>query len=157
MLDKKHTSEMFGKPREVHPYAWLWEPIEDQPTFVLRTMFGSKAVYLHGLMMLCFSAGEEPWRGLLVCTDQERQPGLIADFPSLRPHSILPKWLYLPESSADFESCAAKIVALARVRDPRLGVLPGTRQRKRKARIGASKPRVKGRAPGGTAKRRSRL
>ncbi|AOS45866.1 hypothetical protein Verru16b_02957 [Lacunisphaera limnophila] len=117
-----------------HRYAWLWEPLETDATFVLRSMFGTKTAYLDGKIMLCFSAGEEPWRGLLVCTDRERQPGLIAEFPELVPHAILPKWLYLPEASDRFEAVAARLVRLARSRDPRLGVIPKPK-RKRPSRV----------------------
>jgi hypothetical protein len=34
--------------RKVHPLAWLREPMEEDATFFLRSMFGSKAVYLDG-------------------------------------------------------------------------------------------------------------
>ena len=27
----------------VHPHRWLWEPLQADPTFVLRSMFGAKA------------------------------------------------------------------------------------------------------------------
>lgn len=121
----------FGAAKPVHPHTWLWETVEQEPTFVLRTMFGTKAVYLHGLMMLCFTASEEPWRGVLVCTDRDRQPALIKEFPSLTPHQVLPKWLYLSESSSDFETTATKLVRLARAKDPRLGVVPNVRKRKK--------------------------
>ena len=113
-----------GRARKVHPYQWLWEPLEADPTFVLRAMFGAKAAYLDGRLMLCFCAGEEPWRGLLVCTDHASQAALRADFPELAPHSILPKWLYLPESTNSFERTAARLVVLVRRRDPRIGVAP---------------------------------
>ena len=117
-----------ARARVVHPYAWLWEPLESDPTFVLRAMFGAKAVYLGGKMILCFTASEEPWRGLLVCTERTHQPALVADFPELKPHSILPKWLYLPESSPHFEKQAVALVKLARQRDPRIGIIPKPRK-----------------------------
>ncbi len=116
--------------RRPHRYAWLWEPLETDATFVLRSMFGAKAAYLEGKLMLCFSAGEEPWRGVLVCTAREHHAALRADFPCLAPHPVLPKWLYLPESADVFESVAAKLVCLARLRDPRLGVTPQPRKPK---------------------------
>lgn len=118
----------------VHPYAWLWEPLEDDPTFVLRPMFGAKSAYLGGKIYLCFTASAEPWRGVLVCTDRERHPALLAEFPELAPHPILPKWLYLPESAPRFERIATALVALARRRDPRLGVVPKPKKSKRTAR-----------------------
>lgn len=92
-------------------------------------MFGAKAVYLHGMMVFCFSARTEPWRGMLVCTDRTRHNSLTKDFPSLAPHPILPKWLYLSESAADFETTATKLVRLARQCDPRLGIVPPAKKR----------------------------
>ena len=120
-----------GRAKKVHPYQWLWEPLEDDPTFLLRPMFSGKAAYLDGRLMLYFTAREEPWRGVLVCTFREHQASLRAEFPELTPHPVLPKWLYLPEAADRFESTAESLVALARRRDPRLGVSPQRRKRKR--------------------------
>ena len=131
MPSRKST---LGRPKPVHRHAWLWEPLETDPTFVLRAMFGTKAAYLDGKMMFCFAAKTEPWRGLLVCTDRDRQPSLLAEFPALAPHPILPKWLYLPETADAFEPLAARLVNLARRRDPRLGVQPSVRARRRTSR-----------------------
>lgn len=116
--------------RIAHPHAGLWESLEDEPSFVLRAMFGAKAAYLDGKLALCFSAKEDPWRGILVCTDRSHHPSLIAEFPALAPHPILGKWLYLPESSDNFEAAAERLVRLVRRRDPRIGIIPGTRKRK---------------------------
>ena len=33
------------RAKAIHPYAWLWEPLEDDASFVLRSMFGAKAAY----------------------------------------------------------------------------------------------------------------
>lgn len=130
-----------GRIRIVHPYAWLWEPLETEPSFVLRAMFGARAVYLDSKLMLCFSAREEPWRGVLVCTERAHHAALLGEFPALAPHPILPKWLYLPESVDAFETVAARLVSLARKRDSRLGVIPGTRKRKPSARPRRTPPR----------------
>ncbi len=121
-----------GGTRRLHPYQWLWEPLEDDPTFVLRPMFSGKAAYLDGKLMLYFTAREEPWRGVLVCTFREHQASLCAEFPVLAPHPILPKWLYLPETADRFEATAERLVALARRRDPRLGVSPSERKKGRR-------------------------
>jgi hypothetical protein len=119
-----------GRARPVHRHQWLWEPLETEPTFILRTMFGAKASYLDGKLMFCFCAGEEPWRGMLVSTDRTRHAALQAEFPELTPHPILPKWLYLPETSDRFERTAACLVALARRRDPRIGIIPKPKKRR---------------------------
>ena len=114
-----------------HPYAWLWEPLESDASFVLRAMFGSKAVYLNGKLRFCFMAKAEPWRGVLVCTDWEHHASLMAEFPPLSPHPVLQKWLYLPETSEVFEPVAEALVRLARQGDFRVGVTPQPRKRKR--------------------------
>ena len=107
-----------------HRHAWLWEPLEGDPTFVLRAMFGTKAVYLLGKIVFCFAAKSEPWRGVLICTDRVHHASLIRDFPILSPHPILPKWLYLAETEDNFESVAVRLVALVKRHDPRIGVTP---------------------------------
>lgn len=117
--------------RSVHPHAWLWEPLEEDATFVLRAMFGAKAVYLGGKLVLCFVARVEPWRGVLVCTEKRHHESLMKEFPSLSAHPVLPKWLYLPESADDFERVAERLVALVRNRDPRIGVTPQPGRSKR--------------------------
>lgn len=112
------------KVRSIHRHAWLWEPLEDDPTFVLRAMFGTKAVYLDGRLVLCFSTGDDTWRGLLVATEQSHHASLCAEFPSLAPHRVIGKWLHLPESVDEFERVAMQVVKLVRRRDPRIGVAP---------------------------------
>jgi hypothetical protein len=127
----------------VHPHRWLWEALEADATFVLRSMFGAKAAYLGGKLMLCFTASAEPWRGVLVCTDRTHHDALLAEFPQLVRHPILPKWLYLSEAGDDFEATATRLVALARRRDPRLGVTPSAARKKtpRKAQARRRSPR----------------
>jgi hypothetical protein len=129
-MTRRARKEEVGQMKRVHPYAWLWEPLEGDPTFVLNAMFGTKVVYLDGKLVLCFAASEEPWRGVLVCTEKEFHGELVAEFPSLSAHPVLPKWLYLPESADVFETVAQRLVELARNRDPRLGVLPKTKRQK---------------------------
>jgi hypothetical protein len=125
--------EKFRPVTLIHRHQWLWEPLASDPTFVLRSMFGTKAVYLRGKLVLAFCAREEPWRGVLVCTEHAHQASLRADFAELTPHPILPKWLYLPESCATFERAGERLVALARQQDPRLGITP-------RLRAGAARP-----------------
>lgn len=118
--------------RRPHPHEWLWEPLAADPGFVLRSMFGAKMVYLDGQLVLGFCTGDEPWRGVLVCTNHARHGALRREFPVLAPHPILPKWLYLPETCDRFEPDAAALVTLARRRDPRLGVAPRPRRSRRR-------------------------
>lgn len=126
----RDAARNLGRARPVHPHAWLWEPLETDPTFVLRPMFGTRAVYLDGRLVLCFAARAEPWRGLLVATERVHHAALRANWPALAPHPVLPKWLYLPESADGFERVAEKLVQLVRRRDPRIGVTPAPRARR---------------------------
>jgi hypothetical protein len=118
--------------RKPNRHLWLLEPIEDEPTCVVRSMFGSKACYFNGLLVLALCDKEEPWRGVLVPTEKSLHAALIKDFPALRPHPILPKWLYLSEETPSFESDAGRIVERIRQRDPRIGVLPEKDRPKKK-------------------------
>jgi hypothetical protein len=113
-----------------HRFAWLWEPLEEDATFALRSMFGSKAVYLDGKMMFCFIAKTEPWRGMLVCTHREHHQVLISEFPELAPHPVLGKWLYLPESNDGFDRIAERMIRLALNHDSRIGVVPPQRKKR---------------------------
>jgi len=140
----KRLDQLVGRVSAVHPHQWLWEPLESDPTFVLRSMFGTKAVYLSGRMLFCFSAGAEPWRGVLVCTNRTQHASLQAEFAALVPHPILPKWLYLPESAGTFERSATRLVALARQRDPRIGITPGAKKKAKTKPV----PRRRGRKSG---------
>ena len=123
----------FAQAKPVHPYEWLWEGLASDRGFVLRSMFGGKSLYLDGKLMLYFAAKVEPWRGVLVCTDRPHHAALLAEFADLRPHPILPKWLYLPESAEAFERLAGQLVALARRRDLRLGVASPAQNKSRSA------------------------
>lgn len=110
--------------KTLHPHAWLWEPLESDATFVLRTMFGTKAVYLDGKLMFCFAAKKEPWSGILVATDRQHHPSMMSEIPALTPHPILSKWLYLSESFDSFERVARHLIRLGKRRDAGLGVVP---------------------------------
>ncbi len=118
------------RPVLIHPLAWVVEPLESEPTLLVRPMFGGKAVYVRGRFVLFLVSKEEPWRGVLVPTEREHQPSLIQDFPALSPHEVLPKWLYLPEAAASFERDTAELVRRIRSADPRIGIEPGVRRKR---------------------------
>ena len=118
-----------------HPLEWLADPLRDEPSFVLKSWFGGRTLMLHGLHTLFLSTQGEPWQGVLVCTFHEHQPSLVTEFPALRQHPVLKKWLYLPESAETFERDARRLVQLARTRDPRIGIPPSPKKKK-----AASKP-----------------
>jgi len=128
-MKRPPTDRLFAA-RPTHPHAWLWEPLENEAGFVLRAMFGTKAVYLDGKIVLCCCNNEEPWRGVLLPTDRGQHDALRAEFPALVVHPVLTKWLYLPESSHAFERTATTLVQRIRARDPRLGVVPPPKKKR---------------------------
>ncbi len=126
--------------KRLNRHLWLVEPLEEDPTYLLKSMFGGKAVYLHGRFVLFLADKDEPWRGVLVPTEREHQPSLIEDRPTLAPHPILPKWLYLPESTDSFEADAQWLVTRAQAADERVGIIPPSTLKKRKSPRTSRKP-----------------
>lgn len=118
-----------------HPLQWLAEPLNSEPSFELKSWFGGRTVMLDGKHHLFLTTQGEPWQGVLVCTFHEHQASLRADFPALLPHPVLKKWLYLPETSENFERDAKNLILLVKGRDPRLGILPSPRKKRAKKKI----------------------
>ncbi len=110
---------------------WLAEPLEDEPSLIRKPMFGALAYYLRGRLVLVLSDREPPWSGVLLPTEKEYHNKLMDEFPALAPHPILGKWLYLPVTAEDFESIAADIVQAISEGDPRIGVEPKPKKKKR--------------------------
>lgn len=106
---------------------WVFDPLEREAGYVRRRMFGSEAAYLDGLLCLVVADRGDPWDGLLVCTSRERHAALAEELPALRPHSVLGKWLYVPQSDETFEAVATRMIELVLARDPRVGVEPKPR------------------------------
>ncbi|TKC85951.1 hypothetical protein FAZ69_21785 [Trinickia terrae] len=111
---------------------WIFDAFERDSTYIRKRMFGCDAAYVDGLLCLVVADGDEPWNGLLVCTSKEHHAALIDDMPALRPHSVLGKWLYVPQADPAFETTAEKMTALVLARDSRVGVEPKPRKRSRK-------------------------
>lgn len=132
----RNRSDPFAPPPKqrtgrLNSLLWILEPLERDAGYLRRKMFGCDAAYLDGLLYLVAADREDPWSGLLVCTSQERHEALLAEFPALRVHPVLGKWLYLPQTDEDFETTAALMARLALARDPRMGVAPRPRSRRR--------------------------
>jgi hypothetical protein len=81
--------------------------------------------------MLALAAGDPPWDGVLVATAREHHAALRALVPALGAHPVLGKWLYLPAATDGFERAARVLAELALADDPRLGVEPSMRLRRR--------------------------
>lgn len=123
-MSKRRTA----RPRRPNRHSWILEPLEENPVYMTRPMFGCLAAYFGGRLVLVLADKEEPWRGVLLPVERDAHARLTAAFPALRPHPVLPKWLYLAESTPAFEADAGRLVERIRQHDPLIGVLPVPRQ-----------------------------
>ena len=92
------------------------------PSFAQKKMFGCEALCLHDRQMLVLAAKDEPWNGLLVCTFREHHASLMKEYPCLKPHSVLGKWLYVSQADSSFEETAGRIADRTLKADLRIGV-----------------------------------
>jgi len=117
--------------KKQHPLQWLVEPLTGETSYLEKPMFGCQACYLHGRLTLVLADGDEPWNGLLVPTEKDFHDSLIKDFKDVVQHPVLKKWLYVSQSSEDFETIASDIVEAVRMNDLRFGVEPKDRALRR--------------------------
>ena len=117
-----------------HRYGELVAEIAEEPSFATRHMFGCLACYAHGRLMLLLADRRPPWHGVLVPTAREHHAALRTEIRTLRVHAVLTKWLHLPPGATAFEETAARLATLARGGDPRLGVEPQPKRRRRATR-----------------------
>jgi hypothetical protein len=117
------TSRSKKKAKD-HPLLWVVESLMEVPSYLAKPMFGCLGIYLHGRLMLVLASGEEPWDGLLIPTEHQFHDAILKEFRDVVQHSVLKKWLYLPEATEDFETLASDIVEAVKMNDQRFGVEP---------------------------------
>ncbi|MBX7143595.1 MAG: hypothetical protein K1X79_04020 [Oligoflexia bacterium] len=124
-------SEQHFKP---HHFDWIVERLREHPSYLERQMFSCRACYCHGKLMLVLADSEAPdWMGLLVPTERDFHTSLKKEFSELLAHPVLGKWLYLREDAEHFEDTAIALARLALSEDPRLGVLPSKKRKRKKS------------------------
>ena len=128
------ASKSKKKPK-AHTLLWVVESLMEEPSYLQKPMFGCLAIYLHGRLMLVLASGEEPWNGLLIPTEHQFHDAIVKEFQEVVQHSVLKKWLYLPEAIEDFETVSSDIVEALRMKDQRFGVEPKERISKRRRKV----------------------
>jgi hypothetical protein len=120
---------------------WLFEPFCEDLSFDPRHMFGCRSAYLDGklVMVLAENSNDPTWNGVLFPAEREDHEKILNEYPMLVNHKILPKWLYLPIDSEDFEEVAMEISEKIAARDSRFGTLPKEKKRKKKSKASAKK------------------
>jgi hypothetical protein len=115
---------------------WIFEAFEGHSTFVTKRMFGGLAAYVHERLMLILveptKTGRWHWHGVLIGTDQDRQPAIVKEFPALGPHGVLKKWLYIDSTDAEFEPTMERIARAVARNDSRFGVSPAVKKPKQR-------------------------
>lgn len=120
-----------AKAARQHPLEWIFESFEGRPGYERRKLFGCEAAYFKGRLCLAITVGEEPWNGLLVATRREDHASLQSEWPGLKSHTVLGKWLYISQEHAEFERVARGIARRVLEGDARIGVDPKPRKRKK--------------------------
>ncbi|WP_413290835.1 TfoX/Sxy family DNA transformation protein [Bdellovibrio sp. HCB337] len=112
---------MAKEPQEL---KWI-EELLPEDEYRRKAMFGGFAYYISEKMVLATfeSTGNrtykgkrypyEIWNGCMFPVEKEYQERALQKFPFLVSHPILPKWLYLPLDTENFEELASDIVAQA--------------------------------------------
>ncbi len=136
------------KIKKTNALEWVAEPLFDHTDLIRKKMFGLEAFYLGELLVLVLGDGKEPWNGILLPVERERQAEVCKERAEFKPHPILGKWLYLSQKHADFESIAEWATSRILRRDPRLGTMPAKRKHAASPRAAVkSSPRVPGKKP----------
>ena len=110
--------------------VWIFDKFERDSSYIRNKMFGCEAAYVDGMLRLVVADRGEPWNGLLVCTSHDHHADLIEEMPTLRPHAVLGKWLYVSQDDPSFEDIADRITNLVLARDARVGVESKPRHRR---------------------------
>lgn len=117
---------------------WIFDAFSASPSFFTKRMFGGLAAYLHERQMLVLveptKTGRWRWHGALICTDHDHHASLRAEFPALRPHRVLRKWLYIDSTHDNFTSTMEGVAKRIARNDERFGVAPRRPAAKRRRR-----------------------
>lgn len=128
------------EPREL---KWVEEelPFEE---FLRKPMFGGFAYYFGPVLKLVMFEVEgdnryrdhvypfEVWNGCLFPAEREHHEALLQKFPFLVNHPVLPKWLYLPVKTEDFENLVVKVLKDVLKPNGSWGVIPKGKKPKTK-------------------------
>lgn len=131
---------MAKEPQEL---KWLEELLPEEE-YRRKPMFGGFAYYIGEKMVLVTfeSTGNrtykrkkyafEIWNGCMFPVEREFQEKALQKFPFLTPHPILPKWLYLPLETENFEELVTEVMAQASKPTGYWGSIPTPKSPKKK-------------------------
>lgn len=109
--------------------------IEEKLVLVMFETYGNK---IHRGKKFEF----EIWNGCMFPVEKELHSEVLKAFPFLINHPILPKWLYLPAESEDFENNADLLIKELRKRNIWFGTFPKQKKAKKEKPSGRINMRV---------------
>lgn len=83
-----------------------------------------EAAYLNDKLVLVLADSQEPWSGVLIPTERRFHSSIQDEFPQMKCHPVLGKWLYLKQNTPDFEEIVARVIGRVQSHDIRFGVEP---------------------------------
>lgn len=139
------------EPREL---KWVEEELPEGE-FLRKPMFGGFAYYFGPTLKLVMFEVEgdnryrdhvypfEVWNGCLFPAEREHHEALLKKHPFLINHPVLPKWLYLPLKTEDFESLVVQVLKDVLKPTGLWGVIPKGKKKKTSQKSGTQKVAVK--------------
>src|SRR5262245_62429477 len=139
-MNTRQTASMYTfvpkaqRPMKTFDNEWIVQAFESHPSFFTKRMFGGLAAYLHDRQMLVLveptKTGRWKWHGVLICTGFEHHASIQDDFPALKPHRVLRKWLFIDSTHEDFESTIQAVAKRMSRNDRRFGIVPRSVRKK---------------------------
>lgn len=138
-MKKKYSLENFSA-------GHFFEELESKDSFYFKKLFGGLSIYVFGRMVAFLSEhpGDSEWRGkkfkneiwngCLIPSHRDFHNDLLKLLKGTSIHPVITKWLYLPQSSANFEDSMFKLVELIKMRNELVGIVPNVRSKTKKAK-----------------------
>ena len=110
---------------------------------IRKPLFGGFSYYLENRLVLALfeKNGDrkfknktydiELWNGCFFPMEREQHLVILKKFPFLVQHPVLPKWLYLPTNTENFESYIELLIKEIRKRNLSFGIIPKPKNKKK--------------------------
>ena len=140
-MTRRRSSEpsaFAAKPRKRPPFEFVLDALAElEPR--TNPMFGCLAIYIGPKIVLVLrDKPGQPDNGVWLATTCEHHESLRRDFPHMRSIGVLGKgvtgWQVLPAEAPDFEEAALHACELVAARDPRIGKIPASKKKAKRAR-----------------------
>lgn len=96
--------------KEPGELKWIEELLPEEG-YRRKSMFGGFAYYIEDkIVLVIFESDDKRWNGVMFPLEREFHVQALKQFPFLKPHAILPKWLYLPIETEGFDENVSDVL-----------------------------------------------